>query len=130
ASRFALIPAGMMILLIGFSPFAISLFNAIPKAVIASIFMFILSSQVAIALKTMKVESIESGIVIAFPLILCILVTFLPSEIFPLSLKPILGNGFFLGIILAILLEYFLVKIAKRNKFNSEISSHGKKGDS
>lgn len=116
ASRFPLIISGFALILISFIPIVISLIGAIPRVVIGSLFIYLLSVQVAVVFSMVKVKNLESGIVIAFPLILGSIVTFIPNlilEAFPKMLKPLFGNGFVVGVLTAILVEQLILKIRR-----------------
>lgn len=118
ASRFTLVPAGLTLMIIAFIPAIISVFGAIPKAVIGSIFLYIMVSQLSLAFSMLKVEDIESGLAVGFPVLLAVLITFLPETAlrsFPEVLRPILGNSFLLGVLTAILMEHMIL----RNRYES-----------
>lgn len=118
ASRYALIPAGFTLLVISFAPLVISLIEAIPKVVIGSVFLFIMCSQVAVGISMIKLKDTNSGLVIGFPLLLSIIVTFLPEAVltsFPEMLRPILGNGFVLGVLIAMLMEHLILRGSQEN---------------
>ncbi|MEM1577055.1 MAG: solute carrier family 23 protein [Archaeoglobaceae archaeon] len=113
ASRYALVPAGFILLILAFTPFVISLIEAIPKVVIGSVFLYIMCSQVAVGIPMIKFKDTASGFVIGFPLLLSIIVTFLPESVltsFPEILRPIIGNGFVLGVLVAMLMEHVILR--------------------
>ncbi|MFN3383996.1 MAG: purine/pyrimidine permease [Archaeoglobaceae archaeon] len=113
SSRFALIPAGFALITIAFFPMVIFFFSVIPKAVVASVFLFILCSQIAVALSKAKIESEESGLVVGFPVLVSVLISFIPGEVFesvPYAVKAFLSNSFLVGILLVILLEHVIFR--------------------
>lgn len=113
SSRFALIPTGLALIVIAFLPSIIFIFSIIPKAVVAAVFLFILCSQIAVALANAKVASEEDGFVIGFPVLISILISLLPREVFenvPYAAKAFLGNSFLIGILLVILLEHVIFR--------------------
>ncbi|MCS7129888.1 MAG: purine/pyrimidine permease [Archaeoglobaceae archaeon] len=113
ASRFPLVPVGVILIIFAFIPSVISIFGAIPRTVIGTIFLYLMCSQVALAFTMIKVEDVDSGLVIGFPVLLAVLITFIPESamsFFPEILKPILGNSFVVGVLSAMLME----AIAKR----------------
>ncbi len=111
----ALIPAGIVLIIISFLPPVIAAMGTIPTVVIGSIFLFIICSQLAVGL-TMAFNSkngfnFETGLVMGFPLMLGIVISFLPSNIistFPVVLRPILGNGLVIGVITVLIMEHLL----------------------
>lgn len=112
-SRFALIPTGIALIFLSLLPSVIFVFNFIPKAVIASVFLIILCSQIAVALEKAKIDSEESGFVIGFPVLVSVVISFIPPEAFEgthHAVKAFLGNGFLIGILSAILLEHVIFK--------------------
>jgi xanthine/uracil permease len=113
ASRFVLLPAALLLLLLAFSPAAMGFIASVPSPVIGSVFIYILCAQVAaglmVAFESEKTLPFESGLIIGFPLLLGTVIAFLPAGVIntlPTVLKPILGNGFVMGIIAVLLLEH------------------------
>ena len=90
---------------------------SVPSVVIGAIMIYILSSQIAAGLM-MVFESInqfqlKDGLAIGLPLMLGTVIAFLPTEIlysFPSVLRPILGNGFVVGITAALVLDHLIFK--------------------
>jgi len=112
ASRHVLLPAAGGLLLLSISPKALALLGAVPPVVVGAILLFILSSQVSAGLLALTAGAgslrFEDGLVVALPLLLGTLVAFLPPPVvagFPALLRPVLGNGFVVGTLLAILLD-------------------------
>ncbi|MEM2070951.1 MAG: solute carrier family 23 protein [Archaeoglobaceae archaeon] len=113
ASRIPLLILGAILIIFAFFPVIISAFGAIPRVVVGSIFFYIMCSQIAISLSMLKVEDFNSGLSIGFPILLAIFVTFLPQNILnsiPEFLRPILGNGFVVGVLTAILMDKIILK--------------------
>jgi xanthine/uracil permease len=117
ASRFTLIPASIFLFLLSFSPFLIALLGNIPSAVIGSSLIYILYYQVAtgmgIALRSPKDFSVENVVIMGVPSLLGTVIAFLPTSLFhtlPDTLRPIVGNGFVMGVLSALLLEHFIFK--------------------
>lgn len=116
ASRFTLVPAGIGLMVIAFFPPAINLIGAIPSVVIGSAFIFTLCSQFAagllLAFNSMRNGfNFEDGLVLGLPLMLSVIISFLPAEAlatFPVWLKPILGNGFVIGVIAVLIMEHLI----------------------
>lgn len=117
ASRFTLIPAGVGLMIIAFIPGAIHLIGAIPSVVIGSTFIYVLCSQLAagllLAFNSMKDFRLENGFVLGLPLMLSIIISFLPGDAlqtFPAWLKPILGNGFVIGVLAVLIMEHVIYR--------------------
>ncbi|MEM2086379.1 MAG: solute carrier family 23 protein [Archaeoglobaceae archaeon] len=113
ASRSTLIPAGLVLIVIAFIPAVISLFGSIPKVVVGSIFLYIMCSQIAVALAMVKLEDIDSGLIVGFPVLLAVLIAFIPKtalDSFPEIIKPILGNSFVMGVLTAMLMEHLVFR--------------------
>ena len=119
ASRFVLIPAAAIVGLLAFFPAAIGIIAYVPSVVIGCVLIYILSSQIAaglvVAFQGEEKDSfdINSGLAIGLPVLLGTVVAFLPGTVidtFPVVLKPILGNGFVVGVAAALALEHVFFK--------------------
>jgi xanthine/uracil permease len=117
ASRYPLLPAGLGLIIIAFSPWFMNYMGHIPQLIIACILIYLMSIQIAASLNMLKEQealpSFSSGIVIGFPLILATLIAFMPSEVLstlPPILRPLIGNGFVMGVIMVMLLEHLLLR--------------------
>ncbi len=117
ASRFVFLPVAAVLLLLACSPMALALLGAVPPAVVGAVLLYILCSQVAAGLLTLfegeEPFRFEHGLVLGLPLLLGTLVAFLPIEVtdtFPAVLRPVLGNGFVVGTMTALLLEHGLMR--------------------
>ena len=117
ASRFVLIPAGIGLIFISFFPGVVSLLNQTPSLVIGAIMFYLMVSQLASGFQLMQkqkaVIDFESAIVIGFPIMLSVLISFLPEAVvasIPLLVRPILTNGFVMGVIMVIICEHFIFK--------------------
>ena len=63
--------------------------------------------------KQKAIFDFESAIVVSFPLMLAVLVSFLPVtvvESIPQVVRPILTNGFVMGVITVIVCEHFIFR--------------------
>lgn len=117
ASRFTLLPAAALLFLLSFSPFLVGMMGKIPPPVIGAVLMYILSYQVAsgliVAFPSDEKFCLEHGLVLGLPLLLGTIMAFLPAPIlssFPTMLRPVLGNGFVVGVLSAILLEHVIFR--------------------
>jgi xanthine/uracil permease len=107
-----MVPTAILLLVLSFSPAAIGFMAKVPSIVIGSMLIYILTSQIAagllVAYESTDNFQITDGLVIGLPLLLATITSFLPAAItqaFPDILKPILGNGFVVGITAALLME-------------------------
>ena len=111
ASRFTLIPAAVIIGIVGLSPAAIALLGGVPSVVVGCVLLYILTAQIAAGLSVAvqdKVFHFEDGLVIGLPVLLGTIISFLPADVlgtFPVVLRPTLGNGFVVGTVAAFALD-------------------------
>jgi len=117
ASRFTLIPAAAGLLVIAFSPIAISVLTEIPSPVIGVILLYLMVAQIGAALllsmenKTFK--TLDDGIIVGLPILLGIIISFMPAfvtEALPLFIKPIVSNGFVMGALAVLILEHLIYR--------------------
>lgn len=120
ASRYTLIPAGIGLAICGFFPDMINFLIHIPGVVMGSVLLYLMSTQLAAGLQMLTreqaVTDFNSGIIIAVPLMVSILITFAPAETLnqiPSLLRPILGNGFVMGLIAVLLMELVIMRKKK-----------------
>jgi xanthine/uracil permease len=119
ASQYTLVPAGLLVLFLSFSPAAIQLLGSVPSVVIGCVLLYVLTSQFASGLLVACQKEgdgrfeLEDGIVIGLPVILGTIMAFLPADVvatLPPALRPVLGNGFAMGVASALLLEHLLFR--------------------
>ncbi|MDD4335493.1 MAG: solute carrier family 23 protein [Desulfotomaculaceae bacterium] len=116
ASRFTLIPAGIGLLLISFLPQIVAFIGNIPSLIIGIVLLYIMCSQIAAGLImafSSQTFTFEDGLILGLPLMLGIIVSFLPSDalgVFPPLLVPIVGNGFVVGTLAALLMEHVIYR--------------------
>ena len=117
ASRFALAPAGVGMLLLSFLPGTIAFIGSIPSVVIGSTLIYIISSQISsgllVAFGSMKEFKFDNGLIIGLPLILGTIFSFLPANVvttFPVILRPLIGNGFVVGVFSVLIMEHVIYR--------------------
>jgi xanthine/uracil permease len=119
ASRLVLLPAAAIVGLLAFSPMAVCVMGGVPSVVIGGILLYTLTAQVAggliVAFQEAEEERIQfdTALIIGLPLLLGTIVAFLPPDVldtFPAVLKPILGNGFVVGVLSTLLLEHLILR--------------------
>lgn len=117
ASRFTLIPTAIFLMGLSFFPASIAFLGSIPSVIVGGILLFIVCSQIGAGLilifDTPGGFKFEHGLIIGLPLMLGIIVTFLPpeaQETIPSLLRPILGNGFIIGTLGVTIMEHGIYK--------------------
>lgn len=119
ASRYTLIPAGVIMFLLSLMPVVTGYMGNIPSVVIGSILAYVMASQIAAGLIVAFRETettgfrMENGMVIGISIFLGTIVAFLPQNVIesiPVYLRPVLTNGFVAGVICAVIVEQILFK--------------------
>ncbi len=121
ASRFTVIPAAVAMILLSFMPGAVSVLLTIPQPVMGVVLLYLMATQVAAGLDmihtTSAVTSFKDGLVLSIPIMFTIILSFAPQSAMqsvPALLRPIVGNGFVMGIIIILLLEHLFLKERKQ----------------
>lgn len=114
ASRYALLPAGIGLIVCAFIPSLIALLSAIPNTVIGVILLYLMGTQLAAALQ-MAVSSrsaltFDDCLIVGLPLMMSLLFSYIPMQVVPAIIRPIIGNGFVMGVITVIILEHFVFR--------------------
>jgi xanthine/uracil permease len=88
--------------------------------VVGTVLIYIMSSQLAagllVAFGSEEVFDFEGGLVIGLSVLLGAFTAFLPAPVvdtFPTVLKPILGNGFVVGVVACLTLEHVVFRRKK-----------------
>ena len=116
ASRFTMLPAAAGLIGLAFMPIAIAYMQSIPTVVIGIMMIYVMSSQVAAGLMmafSAKQFTFDDGLIIGLPIMLGIIISFIPTGVLstmPLSLRPIIGNGFVVGVIAVMFLEHLVFR--------------------
>lgn len=112
ASRYALLPAGAGLVVCAFVPQLIAVMSAIPNTVIGVILLYLMGTQLAAALHMVTsseaVKSFDEGLIIGLPIMVALLFGAIPMQVIPQILRPIIGNGFVMGVITVMLLEHVI----------------------
>lgn len=120
ASRYALIPAALLLILCAFSDRLIWILTLIPNPVIGVILLFLMGTQLAASLEmlhsTRSVTSFSDGLTIGLPLMVAMLFQLMPRGIAPQIIEPLISNGFAMGVIVVILLEHVVNRAPKTTK--------------
>ncbi len=116
ASRFTLIPTALGLLVLSFLPVAIAFMDSIPSVIIGAMLVYLMCSQVAAGLLMAFCSNkfnFDDGLVISLPIMLGIIISIIPAEVLntmPVSLRPIIGNGFAVGVIAVMFLEHVVYR--------------------
>ncbi len=117
ASRYALLPAGAGLVVCAFVPQLVAVMSAMPNTVIGVILLYLMGTQLAAALhmvtSTKSVQSFEQGLIIGLPVMVAMLFGMIPMQVIPAMLRPLIGNGFVMGVITVMLLEHLIFKKEK-----------------
>jgi xanthine/uracil permease len=120
ASRFTLIPTGLGLVIISFSPQVIAFMGSIPSTVVGATLVYLMCSQISAGLLVVfnasKNLKFEDGLVMGLPLMLSVIISILPAEAlatFPTLARPIIGNGFVVGVLAVLLMEHVIYKEQK-----------------
>ncbi|MBI5013933.1 MAG: purine/pyrimidine permease [Deltaproteobacteria bacterium] len=113
ASRFTLLPTALALFVLSVSPAAIGWVGAVPPVVVGGVLLYILGAQIAtgllVAFATEAPFSFDGGLVIGFSVLLGSVFSLLPPatlDAMPVLLRPLLGNGFVVGVLAALALEH------------------------
>ncbi len=110
ASRYTLILAALILVVLSFLPIFLAIISLIPSVVVAVVLTYVMCSQISAGLSIVFEHGFkfEDGLTIALPIMLSILVSFMPKEaleFFPTVFLPILGNGFVVGVLAVLFME-------------------------
>ena len=98
ASRYALLPAGLGLIICAFVPQLIAITSAIPNTVIGVILLYLMGTHVAASFHTLiesgSAKSFNDCLTIGLPIMISLIFGIIPLNIIPSILRPIIGNGF------------------------------------
>ncbi len=116
-SRFALVPAALLMLAVAFSPAAIAVMESVPSVVVGSAMLYILCAQMAAGIMVLTegegAGGLNGGLVVGIPLLVAVVVAFLPAgivETYPPVIRPVAGNSFVMGVLAVLFLEHVLFR--------------------
>lgn len=114
ASRYALLPAAVGLILCAVFPKLIAILTAIPNTIIGVVLLYLMGTQLAASLSMLthdkSAQSFESALIVGLPIMVAMLFGAIPMDIIPSIVKPLLGNGFVMGVIAVILLEHIILR--------------------
>ena len=117
ASRYTLIPAGIGLILCAFFPSVGGRLVTIPGVVMGAILLYLMATQLAAGLQMLvrekAITDFDNGVVVGLPLMVALLLSFAPEEVLnliPSLFRPIVGNGFVMGVITVLIMEHLIFK--------------------
>ena len=116
ASRWALLPATLLLVLCALFPDVIFILTSIPDPVIGVILLFLMGTQLSagfeMAHSTNSIKSFSGALTISLPIMIAMLFQLMPRGIVPSVIEPLVGNGFAMGVIAVLVMEH----VINRNK--------------
>jgi xanthine/uracil permease len=115
-----MLPAAVAMIVLALFPQAVSVLLTIPQPIMGIVLLYLMATQVAAGLEiihsTKAVLSFNDGLILGLPIMLTVVLSFAPAEAMaavPSLLRPIVGNGFVMGIIVVLVLEHFVLREKK-----------------
>ena len=117
ASRYALIPAGAGLIICALFPQLIAILTAIPNTIIGVVLLYLMGTQLAAAFSMLSADksadNFNNALIVGLPIMIALLFCMIPMDVIPAIIKPLVGNGFVMGVISVIVLEHVILR-AKR----------------
>lgn len=117
ASRYPLVLTGVGLVICALFPQLVAVLSAIPSPVMGVVLLYLMAAQVAAAFQmsgTMSAaRDFNGALTIGLPIMLALVVAFLPAEVsaaLPAVLRPIVGNGFVMGVIVVLVMEHVIFR--------------------
>lgn len=112
ASRWALLPATLLLVLCALFPDVIFILTSIPNQVIGVILLYLMGTQLAagleMAVSTGSIRSFSGALTIGLPIMVALLFQLMPRGIVPSVIEPLVGNGFAMGVITVLVMEHLI----------------------
>ena len=112
ASRWALLPATLLLVLCSLFPDVIFILTSIPNQVIGVILLFLMGTQLSAGLEmaqsTGAIRSFSGALTISLPIMVALLFQLMPRGIVPSVIEPLVGNGFAMGVITVLVMEHLI----------------------
>ena len=116
ASRWALLPATLLLVICSLFPDVIFILTSIPNQVIGVILLFLMGTQLSagfeMAHSTNSIGTFSGAMTISLPIMIALLFQLMPRGIVPSVIEPLVGNGFAMGVIAVLVMEHLI----NRNK--------------
>lgn len=120
ASRYTMLPAAVAMVVLALFPDAVAVLLTIPKPIMGIVLLYLMATQVAAGFEIIHsskaVLSFRDGVILGIPIMLTLILSFVPAEAMqsvPSLLRPIVGNGFVMGIIVVLILEHLVLRTKK-----------------
>ena len=104
-----------------FFPDVIVFLSSIPKPVMGVILLYLMTTQLSSAFQLVvqddALPNFNSCMTVAFPLMIALIISFMPAavaESMPPVLRPLLANGFVMGVIAVLLMEHVIYRNNRR----------------
>lgn len=117
ASRYPLVLTGVGLVLCALFPQLVAVLSAIPSPVMGVVLLYLMAAQVAATFQmsgtAAAAKDFNGALTIGLPIMLALVVAFLPTEVsaaIPSVLRPIVGNGFVMGVIVVVVLEHVIFR--------------------
>ena len=117
ASRYPLVLTGVGLVICALSPQLVAVLAAIPSPVMGVVLLYLMAAQVAASFQmsgtATAAKDFNGALTIGLPIMLSLVISFMPAEvtaIIPSFLRPILGNGFVMGVVVVLLLEHVIFR--------------------
>ena len=112
ASRYALIPATLLLAVCALFPDVIWVLTAIPSPVIGVILLFLMGTQLAASYEMMhstrSATTFADALTIGLPIMVAMLFQLMPKGVAPAVIQPLVGNGFAMGVIMVMIMEHVI----------------------
>lgn len=123
ASRITILPCAVGLIICSFLPSGVVWLTQLPNMVIGLVLTYVVVLQFASAFGMIAEKKIianfSHSLTIALPLTVALIVAFLPDAVeadLPLALRPILTNGFVIGVLLVVFLEHIVFSQKKEEQ--------------
>ena len=112
ASRYALIPATLLLAACALFPDVIWVLTAIPSPVIGVILLFLMGTQLAASFEMMQstrsAATFADALTLGLPIMVALLFQLMPKGVAPDVIQPLVGNGFAMGVIVVMIMEHVI----------------------
>ena len=112
ASRYALIPATLLLVACALFPDVIWVLTAIPSPVIGVILLFLMGTQLAASFEMMQstrsATTFADALTLGLPIMVALLFQLMPKGFAPDVIQPLVGNGFAMGVIVVMIMEHVI----------------------
>lgn len=112
ASRYALIPATLLLAACALFPDVIWVLTAIPSPVIGVILLFLMGTQLAASFEMMQssrsATTFADALTLGLPIMVALLFQLMPKGVAPDVIQPLVGNGFAMGVIVVMIMEHVI----------------------